>query len=88
MQTPIGEMHAGALLVNCTVDLPARAMLSNMKQWYGICSRLYCEDKGKTVDQCRLHLYEGAMHPKLQRLLDLEPRYAPNGHHIHCLYVT
>jgi hypothetical protein len=41
-----GLMQAHAILLNCSVDLPARAALANMKQWNGCHGCLYCKDKG------------------------------------------
>lgn len=33
VQTPAGEMIATAILINCSFDLPAQAIVLNMKQW-------------------------------------------------------
>ena len=57
MQTPDGVMTAGVILTLCSVDLPARAILMNMKQWNGMHGCLYCEDSGTTVDGDHLHRY-------------------------------
>ena len=52
VQTPSGEMVARAILINCSVDLPARAFLINMKQWKGING---CEHEGVTVGDDHLN---------------------------------
>ena len=57
MQTPAGVLVAGAVLLCCSVDLPARAMLMNMKQFNGTCGCLYYEDEGTTVGTDHLHRY-------------------------------
>ena len=46
-----------AILLTCSVDLPARAMLTNMKQWNGAYGCLYCEEKGTTIGCDHLHRY-------------------------------
>ena len=48
---------AGAILMNCSMDLPARAMVMNMKQWNGISGCLYCEDEGTVIGGDHLHRY-------------------------------
>lgn len=67
VQTPVGVMSAGAILINCSVDLPARAMLMNMKQWNGICGCLYCEDEGSVVGSDHLHRYWPQQASSVQR---------------------
>jgi hypothetical protein len=57
VQTPSGSLIARAMLLNCSVDLPARAMLVNMKQWNGVHGCLYCEDPGVTLGNDHLHRY-------------------------------
>ena len=57
MQTPSGDMLARAILLACSVDLPARAMLVNMKQWNGLHGCLYCENEGVTLGTDHLHRY-------------------------------
>lgn len=57
MQTPDGAMNADAIVINFSVDLPARALVMNMKQWNGISGCLYCEDEGTVVDGDHLHHY-------------------------------
>ena len=54
VQTPDGARVARALILNFAVDLLARAMITNMKQWNGISGCLYCEDEGITLG---LHRY-------------------------------
>lgn len=39
------------------MDLPARAILLNMKQWNGQHGCLYCESPGSTVPGNHLHRY-------------------------------
>ena len=39
-------MIAGVILIMCSVDLPARAMVLHMKQWNGAYGCAYCEDEG------------------------------------------
>lgn len=55
MQTPSGAMIAKAILLNCSVDLPARAIVLNMKQWNGINGCLYCDHEGVTLSGDHLH---------------------------------
>ena len=50
-------MVARAILLSYSVDLPARAMISNMKQWNGAYDYLYCEELGTTVGGDQLHRY-------------------------------
>ena len=57
VQTPSGDMLARAVLLACSVDLPARAMLLNMKQWNGIQGCLYCNHEGVTLGTDHLHRY-------------------------------
>lgn len=57
VNTPAGDMTSRAILLNASVDLPARAMISNMKQWNGAHGCLYCEDQGTTVGGDHLHRY-------------------------------
>lgn len=57
VNTPAGDMTSRAILLNASVDLPARAMISNMKQWNGAHGSLYCEDQGTTVGGDHLHRY-------------------------------
>ena len=57
METPAGTMVARGILLMCSVDLPARAMLLNMKQWNGTNGCLYCEEAGTTIGNDHLHRY-------------------------------
>lgn len=57
VQTPAGVMTARAIVLNCSADLPARAMVSNMKQFNGRHGCLYCEEEGTTVGGDHLHRY-------------------------------
>ena len=41
-------MCARSILLACAFDLPARALVLQMKQFNGICGCLYCEDTGET----------------------------------------
>ena len=57
VQTPEGIITARVIILSCSVDLPARAMITNMKQWNGINGCLCCEDIGTTVGTDHLHRY-------------------------------
>ena len=57
VDTPSGQHTARAILFVCCADLPARAMLTNMKQWNGQFGCLYCEDEGTTLGTDHLHRY-------------------------------
>lgn len=48
---------ARAILLSCSADLPARAMLLNMKQWNGRHGCLYCNHEGVTLGTDHLHRY-------------------------------
>ena len=52
---PSGQMQAHAMLLHCSVDLPARALVLNMKHFNGQCGCCYCEDQEKTSPTNRLH---------------------------------
>ena len=67
VQTPVGTLEARVILLNSSVDLPARAMVTNMKQWNGINGCLYCEDKGTTVGGDHLHRYWAAKDSCVER---------------------
>ena len=86
VQTPAGALNAGAILMNCSVDLPARAMVMNMKQWNGISGCLYCEDEGTVIGGDHLHCYwpqqessvarsHASLLNMLKQLQELELRY-------------
>ena len=57
VDTPAGTMVSRAILLACSVDLPARAMICNMKQWNGAHGCLYCEEAGTTIGADHLHRY-------------------------------
>lgn len=57
VQTPCGDKVGRAILLSCSVDLPARAMLLNMKQWNGRHGCLYCNHEGVTLGTDHLHRY-------------------------------
>ena len=57
MDTPSGAMVARAILLCCSVDLPARAMITNMKQFNRKHGCLYCEDEGTVIGSDHLHRY-------------------------------
>lgn len=46
MSTPDGPHQCRAMLLLCSVDLPARALVSNMKLFNGEYSCCTCKDKG------------------------------------------
>ena len=46
MQTEHGERVVRAALLICSVDLPARSMCANMKQFNGKYGCIYCENPG------------------------------------------
>lgn len=51
----LGKMQAKAILILSSLDLPARALVTNMKQYNGICGCIYCEQEGTTTSGCSLH---------------------------------
>ena len=53
VDSPDGQVVAMARLVMCSLDMPAKAMVFNMKQFNSECS--YCEDKGETRSTSHLH---------------------------------
>ena len=57
VDTPSGAMFARVALLLCSVDLPARALVTNMKQWNGVNKCLYCEHDGVTIGSDHLHRY-------------------------------
>lgn len=44
--TPVGEMRAYAMILMSALDLPARAIVANMKQFNSKHGCVYCEDVG------------------------------------------
>lgn len=57
VRTTSGNFRARAILLNFSCDLPARAIVVNMKQWNGVHGCLYCEDPGTTIGNDHLHRY-------------------------------
>lgn len=57
MQTSSGQMQTRAMLLLNSVDLPARAILLNMKQFNDQHARCYCEDQGDTPPTNHLHRF-------------------------------
>ena len=57
VHTPSGAMVARAIILNCSLDLPARAIVLNTKQWNGLHGCLYCEHEGVTLGGDHLHRY-------------------------------
>ena len=49
--TASGTHLCRAMLLICSVDLPARALVANMKQYNGHYSCIYCEDEGVSEDR-------------------------------------
>ena len=47
MNSPVGEITSKARLLMCSVDLPARAFVLNMKQYNGKYGCSQCEDEGQ-----------------------------------------
>ncbi len=52
-----GRKIVKAILLQCSVDLPARATVANMKQFNGKFGCLYCENPGKTPLGNPLHRF-------------------------------
>ena len=50
-------MSAKVIVLNTSVDLPARAIVTNMKQFNGRHGCLCCEDEGTTIGSDHLHRY-------------------------------
>ncbi len=50
-------MCAHAVLLAYAVDLPARAILLEMKQFNGKCACVYCEDEGEIEGSNHLHRF-------------------------------
>ena len=55
--TPSGKVLARAMLLTTAVDLPARAILMNMKLFNGKYACVYCEHEGVTEDGNHLHRF-------------------------------
>lgn len=59
-------MTAHAMLLMFTVDLPARALILNMKQFNGECGCCYCEYSGLTQEGSPLVRYWPPTRPTLR----------------------
>lgn len=57
MNTPDGQHTAHAVLLQCSADLPARASITNMKNFNGFCGCLYCLNPGTTEPSAPLHRF-------------------------------
>jgi len=55
VDTPDGRMKAHVMLLFSCVDLPAQALMLNMKQFNGKWGCNYCEDEGVPRRSCHLH---------------------------------
>ena len=55
VDSPCGPVIAKARLLMCTLDLPAKAIVLNMKQFNGQYGCTYCEDEG--VPRASTHLH-------------------------------
>lgn len=67
VRTSAGVITAHARLLLCTVDLPARATILNMKQFNGCHGCSYCEDEGTPRLSSHLHrnwLYSSTSTPR------------------------
>lgn len=57
VETPVGVMVARAMLLLGSMDVPARAIVTNMKHFNGKFSCLYCHHSGETEPGNHLHRY-------------------------------
>ena len=57
MVTPEGEKIVRCILLMSAVDLPARALLLNMKQYNGSYGCSFCYNEGKTKRNAPLHRF-------------------------------
>ena len=55
VKTPAGMAVSKARLLMCSVDLPARAQVLNMKQFNGVQGCAYCEDESTARASSHLH---------------------------------
>lgn len=55
VDSPCGPVTAKARLLMCTLDLPAKAIVLNMKQYNGQHGCTYCEDEGVARASTHLH---------------------------------
>ena len=72
VNTPLGPRQLHCAMLLCCVDLPARALVLNMKQYNGKFGCSFCEDEGKTLPNYPLHrfwLYNPASARSHQSLL-------------------
>lgn len=53
--TPDGPFTSRAYLLLCSIDLPAQAIVSNMKQYNGAFGYAYCEEEGCPRPSSRMH---------------------------------
>ena len=75
--TPTGDnLSAKAVLLQCSVDLPAHAMVLQMKQYNGICGCCYCEEEGETPPGQHLRRYWPYKHHPVPRSHDSMERDA------------
>ena len=57
VSTPVGLRTSRAMLLQLSVDLPARAMVTNTKQFNGKYGCLYCYNPGTTDSSNPLHRF-------------------------------
>ena len=55
VNTPEGQMKARAMLILCCVDLPAQALMLNMKSYNGKFACALCKDPGVPRASCHMH---------------------------------
>ena len=55
--TPAGKLLVKAHLLAVTVDLPAKAMVANMKQFNGKFGCSFCMDEGESRPNCPMHRF-------------------------------
>lgn len=55
VRSPIGLVHARAILLLSSLDLPARAIVTNVKHFNGKHSCIYCEQEGTTSERSHSH---------------------------------
>lgn len=57
MKTPNGTLRSHAMLLQISADLPARALVLNMKQFNGQYGCIFCENPGSTPPGNPLHRF-------------------------------
>ena len=57
VMTPDGRLLIRAHLLAVTVDLPAKAMVANMKQFNGKFGCSFCMDEGETRPSCPMQRF-------------------------------